>query len=211
MSAFLPAAFQDVPIIECRPHVSEIMALHRDVPLRFAKSARAMKETSALKQVEAITDEFYRDGKLAILCGPPGNGKSFAAYAMAVMGYLRFGQNFSGYQSQTLFQMAWTDCDKAEYNDAWDRRGALIIDDFGAEAESKSGSLEANLYEGLNHRYTECLPTIITTNFKAEALPGLYPQFAARLESRFKEWAIVLKVTEPDMRAAAQGEADGKS
>lgn len=203
MSPFIPGSYKDKPVAECRKAVAEIMTGSWRVPARFGLSARAMKVTEALERIEAAADTIYTAGQLCLLCGPPGTGKSFAGYALACLGYLRHGYDFSGYQAQTLFQMAWQDDRKAEYNDAWQRSATLLIDDLGAEPLSKSGAIDANLYEGLNHRYSQALPTILTTNFKALELANLYPNFADRLKSRFKEWAVIIEIRGNDMRADA--------
>lgn len=194
MSPIIPGYFRDATIEETRPHMLELMRFHRNVPERFARSAAAVIETPFLTQIEAQADSIFTNGKLAVLCGPPDGGKTFAAHALGCLGYLRVGFNFLSYQAQAFFKMAWDDLRRADYNDAWDHYGLLILDDLGAESATQRGTLEANLYDGLNNRYAGCLPTCITSNYPAAKLADLYPDFAARLHSRFKEWAVVIEV-----------------
>ena len=195
----LPGSYGNVTFEQCREALADLMRCDK-VPDRFGRNAAIMLETQALKRAEAICDDFYNRGRLAIFCGPSGSGKSFAAYALACLGYLRHDFSFHGFESQLFFAMAWNDETKAIYNDAWSGDRTLILDDLGSESASTRGTLEANLYAGLNHRYAECLPTIITSNFGLDELTSLYPDFSDRLKSRFAEWAVVVELNVSDLR-----------
>ena len=203
----MPGCMRGAPVNDCWPLVAEIMQSDKDVPARFGRSALDLKQSETLATLAARCDEVYTRGALVLLCGPAGTGKSFAAYALACLGYLRHSEGFKGYQAGNLFRMAWQDETKAAYNDAWTRYGTMILDDLGTEAENKTESLDANLYAGLNHRYAGAMPTVITTNYKPDELLGLYPSFTKRLQSRFREWAIIVEVRGKDMRKVESGES----
>lgn len=66
----------------------------------------------------------------------------------------------------------------------------LLLDDYGTESLSKSGSTNADeiMFRVLNHRYGEELPTAISTNLK----PGDFPH---RIRSRMGDVSLVATVT----------------
>ncbi len=74
----------------------------------------------------------------------------------------------------------------------------LILDDFGAEKGSEWVS--EKLFEIINHRYSEELPTIITTNATPEELKK---QVGDRTFDRIKEMCVMIGVTGASNRRAA--------
>ena len=70
----------------------------------------------------------------------------------------------------------------------------LLIDDFGRE--TSSDRIRRQYFEIINYRYSEELPTIITSNFSFEELGGFMGE---ALVSRMEEWQM-LKFTGPDLR-----------
>lgn len=62
----------------------------------------------------------------------------------------------------------------------------LLIDDFGRE--TKSDRIARQYFEIINKRYSEELPTIITTNYSLEEIAN---HLGEALASRLEEWQLV--------------------
>lgn len=94
---------------------------------------------------------------------------------------------------------------EVEYDELFDQvRNAplLILDDLGAE--SPTTWAQEKLYQILNHRYNEQLPTVVTSNLDLDRLDP-------RLRSRLVDLDLVRKIpiNAPDFRRAhASGETD---
>ena len=69
----------------------------------------------------------------------------------------------------------------------------LVLDDFGAQ--SRTPWAQEKLYQILNHRYNERLPTVITTNEKLEAIDE---RILSRLQDRTV--STVIGIIAPDFR-----------
>lgn len=74
----------------------------------------------------------------------------------------------------------------------------LILDDFGAEKGSEWVS--EKLFEIINHRYSEELPTILTTNATPEELRA---QVGDRTFDRIKEMCVLVAITGASHRQTA--------
>lgn len=90
------------------------------------------------------------------------------------------------------------------YDEMFDRiRGAnlLILDDLGSENPSQWAG--EKLFQLLNHRYSQRLPTVITTNVDLDQIDG-------RIRSRMLDEALIrrAKIAAPDYRTPAQNQQD---
>jgi DNA replication protein DnaC len=77
----------------------------------------------------------------------------------------------------------------------------LVLDDLGTENPSQWA--QEKLFQLLNHRYNETLPTVITTNVEPDALDP-------RLRSRLMDERIVqrIRINAPDFRSGEQQPAE---
>lgn len=99
----------------------------------------------------------------------------------------------STFLDSKLLDAITTGSDKGEI-DLISKEDLLFIDDFGRE--TKSDRVKRQYFEIINQRYSEELPTILTSNFNPlEIGEMLDPAIASRIE----EWQI-LEFTGPDLR-----------
>lgn len=75
----------------------------------------------------------------------------------------------------------------------------LILDDLGAEKTTEF--VEGELYNIINHRYNNKLPTIITSNIPWNELPDKYPMNGKRIASRVSEMCGSFNLNGKDYRA----------
>jgi DNA replication protein DnaC len=74
----------------------------------------------------------------------------------------------------------------------------LVIDDFGAEKPSEW--TQERFYSVIDHRYSQCLPLIVTSNLPPA---GVAEQGGDRAASRLAEMCAVVKMTGSDRRRQA--------
>ncbi|MBS0617814.1 MAG: ATP-binding protein [Spirochaetes bacterium] len=137
------------------------------------------------------------DLKGLFLIGPPGTGKSLLA-AM-VLNELILTARLSGRYikiSRDFFQQlrATFSNDSSTYGKTESvfneiaRQDILVIDDFGIQSDSEWE--QRMLYDLIDARYENDLPTIITSNIDLEAVKGL---FKGRIYSRFSEMMHIVE------------------
>ena len=148
------------------------------------------------------------------LAGPVGTGKTHAAWrALAlwceVTGTHPRGEGITPYDRRskpTVIFTRMTDLldDLRPGDDARQRvrdcqeTGLLVLDDLGAEKASEW--TQERLYSVIDHRYSACLPLIVTGNLP----PGkLAEQTGDRVASRRAEMCQVVPMTGSDRRRAA--------
>lgn len=78
------------------------------------------------------------------------------------------------------------------------RAGVLILDDLGAEKPT-DWAIE-RLFEIIDHRYNELLPTVITTNLQPKLLKTVVGE---RIFDRIREMCPLVSVTSPSQRKTA--------
>jgi len=166
------------------------------------------------KEVERGSLEYARNTALAfaekphgwlLLEGPHGCGKTHLA---AAIGNARLGQGdivlfITTPDLLDHLRAAYGPSSEVGYDETFERiRNAplLILDDLGVE--NPSPWAQEKLFQLLNHRYNQLLPTVLTTNLDAK-------QLDARLHSRLmdKEVAQTITIQAPDYRSHSIGPA----
>ncbi len=125
-----------------------------------------------------------------VLVGANGRGKTHLAVAV-INALLERGE--PAYLEEIPALLDWLRAGYGRQADDFDRRLAqvkdvpvLVLDDLGAEARGQQGPMDVTwaqdkLYQVLNHRLVEQLPTVITTNVPLDALP---PRISSRLQDK---------------------------
>lgn len=212
---------EEVPpneLIERRQDEIRREALRACVP--SGRVPRVRKGLSCLDQADQHPGELRRwlddpDALTLILAGKTGSGKTDAAYALAVEAASLTGAATRDRRgepvSKKLLVRSWTYNGylmelrpEGSPNPVWEIRDRartaelLILDDLGAEVDgAASQHARSEMGELLSYRIDRRLRTIVTTNFKGEALKG---SIGAPALSRLKQDATVLKFVGPDRR-----------
>jgi DNA replication protein DnaC len=161
----------------------------------------------ALKVSKEFFLQFPFVSKGILLYGPPGTGKTHLAVAtlqniIEFKGLRGVFCDFRGllldlkssYESRTS---------SSEILDSVRKVPLLILDDVGAERNTDWA--KDILSEIVNYRYTQSLPTVITTNlrFDTYSSDSFLAKFDERTESRLYDMCQIVKVEGDDRRKAA--------
>jgi DNA replication protein DnaC len=170
---------------------------------------RALKAISELRSTQA-TEVLASGAKgMVLLAGPPGTGKSVAAVALAYVAMTSaYGTNpervKESPQRVAIFARAVTLARASAYGaeaNATIRDLAstrlLILDDLGAEFASSVWDML--LFEILDTRHGNMLPTILTSNLGA---PEFVKRYGTRLLERIKEGGRAVFLNGESMRGA---------
>ena len=123
-----------------------------------------------------------------VMTGPPGTGKTHLALAIANHRIAEHGEAAIFVTAPDLFDFlraSFASTSDYQFNDYFDAVRTcplLALDDLGVEKQSDW--VREKLFQLLNHRYAEQLPTVITSNVDIGRLD-------ARLESRLKDTSVV--------------------
>jgi len=132
-----------------------------------------------------------------MLQGNAGVGKSHLLYAFmnkcAEMQLAVFFMNCS--DMFDMLKSGYTDNSFEEKMDRLKDVEVLVLDDIGVEKPSEW--IEEKLFQLLNHRITNKLPTFLSTNCSQKDLKA---RLHERITSRIKEAAVVVTVDGSDMR-----------
>lgn len=143
-----------------------------------------------------------------LLDGPAGVGKTHLAVAAASERELLGDVVFFTTVSDLLDQLraAFAPDNPVMPDDLLERiktADLLVLDDFGAERSTPFA--EDKLFQIINYRYEERLPTIITTSLSFADIANSRPRIASRLEDR--DVVIRLPMFAPDYRKGRRGGA----
>ena len=145
------------------------------------------------------------EGRWLNLFGPYGVGKTHLAVAAAVVRENRGDEVFFATVADLLDYLRATFAPDSPvmYDDLLERiktADLLVMDDMGAERSTPFA--EDKLFQIVNYRYEERLPTIITTTQIPDSIAGMRPRIASRLQD--KEVVVEIAIEAPDYR---QGDA----
>ncbi|MDP0496019.1 MAG: ATP-binding protein [Verrucomicrobiota bacterium JB024] len=113
----------------------------------------------------------YGQGSSLMLCGDSGAGKSTAMWhILRKVHNLRVGwEIYSGRKLADAYFRACRDGAGEAFVQRLVRLPVLVFDDFGKEQIGEAVS--SLIFEVINSRCEECLPTLITTRFRSDSLP----------------------------------------
>ena len=151
-----------------------------------ASLEQGFKPTKAIEAVESYLPQVCQEGRLLVLAGPPGRGKTFAAeYAIAATAV------WSSYWQAQGFIITAPDLYRLSINDEYRYERIigmpelLVLDELGAEHKSKSEFFKSLLDSIFNERWTARKPTLVTTNYSQGDFDN---EYGARVASRRKGW-----------------------
>jgi len=139
-----------------------------------------------------------------LLYGPPGTGKTHLAAATLrnVIEYKGLRGVFCDFRSLLLeLKHSFSSSESSrEIPEPVRRAPLLVLDDVGAERNTEWA--KDLLAEIINYRYTQSLPTIITTNLRFDTLDqeSFVAKFDQRTESRIYDMCTIVKVEGHDRR-----------
>ncbi len=159
---------------------------------------QAYSLTFALKNMMLWSE---RPDEWRLLDGPVGVGKTHLAVASAAEREQRGDMVFFATVTDLLDQLRATFApdNPMMHDDMLDSikmADLLVLDDFGAERSTPFA--EDKLFQIINYRYEERLPTIITTSLDFGDIADSRPRIASRLSDR--EVVIRLPILAPDYR-----------
>ena len=145
------------------------------------------------------------EGRWLNLFGPCGVGKTHLAVAIAAERENRGEEVFFATVADLLDHLRATFAPDSPvmFDDLLERiktADLLVMDDMGAERSTPFA--EDKLFQIVNYRYEERLPTIITTTQIPDSIAGMRPRIASRLQDR--EVVVEIAIEAPDYR---QGDA----
>lgn len=151
--------------------------------------------------------ELFRNDRAAapslLINGPTGSGKTHQAHG-ALRAAVTAGQRpriaWRTVTAPDLFAVLRPrpGADHEAEMRSWRGAGLLLLDDLGAAKSSEW--TEEITYRVIDHRYTHCLPTIITSNVPTTALRD---QLGDRVASRLAEMCTRVTLTGGDRRRGA--------
>lgn len=177
---------------------------NRGIPERFlTASLISSSRTPAIEIADAFVKSNARKGRALALLGPTGIGKTFAAAAI-----VHAWPESSGAEQDPLFLEAgrfvsellrWArETGQAHPLDTAVDVALLALDDLGIGYLKPGGYGEGALEELLHARHAALAPTIVTSNMTPAQLAR---RLSARLYDRLREWADVVELGGPSMRA----------
>jgi DNA replication protein DnaC len=159
-----------------------------------------------LETCNMIPKEFIEYGKewakkpvSLFLFGNVGPGKTHYAFALIREMFKYYKKIWPRYFSSTDFDKTLLEAIKSEFGDKdlidmRKKEDLLFIDDFGRESETKR--LKNQYFEIINYRYSEELPTIISSNY---SLDNLSEFLDSAIASRMQQWQNI-HFKGPDLR-----------
>lgn len=119
-------------------------------------------------------------GRILVMLGDFGQGKSFAAYFAAMCGNSHWA-NLPFFHSKTISR--WPIDDRGKFEQSYTHPELVVLDDLGTEHDSAWNS--GNRDEWFDWRYQHRLPTVITSNLSREEFDAFV---GPRVASRINGW-----------------------
>lgn len=137
-------------------------------------------------------------GQSIMMIGQTGSGKTHLAVSASRQMMINVFERenlLPSFKITTIIEMQSAILDKSKTIDDYKKTDVLIIDDLGAEKEGEWST--AKIFELINHRYMQMLPTVITTNHTGVELSNKIGQ---RSVSRIIEMCDIYQVEGKDYR-----------
>jgi DNA replication protein DnaC len=185
---------------------SGIPARYRECKFKNYKP-RTPHQLRALKLCREFFFLYPFAEKGLLLYGPPGTGKTHLAAATLrnVIEYKGLKGVFCDFRNLLIeLRNSFSSSESTgEILDSVRKAPLLILDDVGAERNTEWA--KEILAEIVNYRYTQNLPTIITTNLRFDRYTedSFVAKFDARTESRLYDMCKIVKVEGDDRRKEA--------
>lgn len=185
---------------ERRQHDLRCSLIERGCPAKDLERAISgeMAETQALVDARGALSLSLA---LLVLSGLRGCGKTTAAAWWLVQKrppakYVRTSEARFVDATQLARWPKYDDAKMAEL----ERASALVIDDLGVEYDDKHGAFRSFLDGLVNSRYAACLPTLVTTNLRADEFRARYGE---RIADRIREAGRYVELAGESMRRRA--------
>lgn len=138
----------------------------------FEVRAEQAKAVHTIQRYINEISKCHQEGQGLVIYGAPGTGKTHLAVAILIAALQR---NYTGIFQNTLELMYLINAayqgvgyTEKEVLDSLRRADFLVLDDVGKGKWSET--VEGRIYALINARYSEMLPTIITTNLNVQGL-----------------------------------------
>lgn len=161
--------------------------------------------------------DMKKEGIGLLLWGPPGTGKTYTSFCIAnklmenltpVIAISSIALISKIYESYRR----WGNEGEVEIINSLNNADLLVIDDLGAEAESKMGREKQILYSIIDSRYRNGKPMIVSTNLSLTQLKEklTYSDGIARTYDRLVEMCTPIKVEGQSRRILAARNKQGE-
>jgi DNA replication protein DnaC len=152
--------------------------------------AETQEQANALARSKALAEAVLKDPRKVpslILCGKPGTGKSHLACAITIAVYDGGGEAYRVSVADIIRELkdSWrSDSEKQETRllNRYGKVTLLIIEEIGVQFGSDTERMY--LFEIVNRRYENCLPTVLVSNLDPDKLAA---EVGERVMDRLRE------------------------
>jgi DNA replication protein DnaC len=177
-----------------RPKINPVPRINTMFPKLFVNSTFDNYENTheSHKILKIKLEESARQINSAILVGATGTGKTHLAIAYSrILMTCMFDESgkIPTFIPITIIELLSSVLEKTRTMDDYKKVDVLLLDDLGRE--KKGDWSDVKIFELINYRYLQMLPTIITTNFKSEELsPRIEQVNVSRIQQMCKPFAV---------------------